>query len=102
MRNKYLLGLAIILLSLICIDFYIKITCSSTSLSGKKYIDLYESRNLYRLKNIYLITFLNIILGGISIFLFLRFKNFFFSKVVLYILVTIAFLLTFMNLFSLL
>jgi hypothetical protein len=101
MKKRYALGLAVILLVAICVDFYIKVTCSNNSTNGKNYIDLYESKNLYRLKNIYLITFVNIILGGISIFLLLKSMGVI-PRSIIYTFVAIASLVTFLNLFSLL
>jgi hypothetical protein len=102
MRNRYLFGLAVIFLSVICIDFYIKITCSNNSTSGKNYMDLYESQNLYRLKNIYLVILVNIVLGSASVFLLLKSRNLEMPKLIVYTLVSIASLLTALNLFSML
>ena len=102
MRKNYPFILALILLSIICIDFYLKISCSNNSVNIKNYIDLYESKNLYRLSNIYYATFINIILGAVSIFLLLKSLNLFKTKLIIYTLVIIASLLVFLNLFSLL
>ena len=101
MKKKYLFAVAVILIIIICIDLYIKIISSNNSTSGKHYIDLYENNNLYKLRNIYLVILVNIILGAASIFLFLKSRNAGIPKLIVYSLISLAALLTFLNLFSL-